>query len=90
MKARYRYNEKTRLRRNQIIGIHGNANTGNVNLAIRCVLFRKQRPDLRTDMKESKLIIVSQLASSIRKKKRSEDRSETRHQRVRTHCKKRL
>jgi hypothetical protein len=62
MKARYRYNEqlaikstcslkmKTRLRHNQIIGIHGNANTGNVNLATKCLLFRTQRPDLWRDM----------------------------------------
>jgi hypothetical protein len=33
---------------------------------------------------------VSQLAASIRKKKRSKDRSETRHQRVRTHCKREI
>jgi hypothetical protein len=33
---------------------------------------------------------VSQLAASIRKEKRSKDRSETRHQRVRTHCKREI
>jgi hypothetical protein len=33
---------KTRLRYNQIIGIHGNANTGNGNLATRCLDRHKQ------------------------------------------------
>jgi hypothetical protein len=32
----------------------------------------------------------SQLAASIQKKKRLKDRSETRHQRVRTHCKREI
>jgi hypothetical protein len=38
----------------------------------------------------SQLLIVSQLTASIRKGKRSKDRSETRHQRVRTHCNKEI
>jgi hypothetical protein len=32
---------------NQIIGIHDNANTGNMNLATRCFLFGTERLDLR-------------------------------------------
>jgi hypothetical protein len=68
MKARYRYNQKTRFRRNQIIGIHDNANTGSVNLATGCILFGTERPDLRRHKTE--LLIVSQLAVSIRDRHR--------------------
>jgi hypothetical protein len=60
MKARYIYNKylevnstcylkiKTIFRHSRIIGIHGNAITGNVNLATKCILLRTQRPDLRS------------------------------------------
>jgi hypothetical protein len=44
---------KTRLRGNQIIGIHGSVNTGNVNLATKFILFREPRLDLRRDIQQS-------------------------------------
>jgi hypothetical protein len=53
MKARYRYYEETRLRPNQIIGIHDNANMGSVNLATGCIPLCTERPDLRRDTKQS-------------------------------------
>jgi hypothetical protein len=38
---------------NQIIGIHDNANMGNLNLATGCILFGRERLDLRRDIKQS-------------------------------------
>jgi hypothetical protein len=51
MKARYRYNKT--------IGIHGNANTRNVNLATRCLLFGMQRLDLRSIQTETYILWTS-------------------------------